>query len=314
MEYFDYPSRFDIPHGEQIYPGSYAVPINWPENALRNIMNKRETGLPRSYVALGRRRDLNWPGAIKVYEPTDDTEKRELIENEIEIMSRLLHHNIARIRLRGQIPVGKNPTMICDFIGLQELSPVEPKEMTIDEKITAIGQVASALDYCLRKEILPNDVEIANIGRDRNNRIKLFDFGIAIDLRNNKIKYVCGTEIYMAPEKVNKLVIGDMATQMHELGLLAYELLGGNPQEAWIGGPSSVHCYQEQILHKPTSISYEQHQLISTATAYDPEERLESFPTYSDFAIALRKVTRIPKKTEDFRPARSSSTRPVVLA
>merc|ERR1712176_539371 len=76
------------------------------------------------------------------------------------------------------------------------------------ERMQVAVDLADAIEYLHSKRIIHRDLKPGNIGFDQNGTLKLFDFGLAIELpegsdRNEVFNLrAAGTEGYMAPEVV----------------------------------------------------------------------------------------------------------------
>ncbi len=96
---------------------------------------------------------------------------------------------------------------------------------------------ARALSFFQQQGILHGDVKPSNLLIDRNNRIKLGDFGIARRLQGDDGSAIKGTTRYIAPEVVsdNFGPVGPHS-DIYSLGFSAYELLCGERFESLFPG------------------------------------------------------------------------------
>ena len=102
------------------------------------------------------------------------------------------------------------------------------------------AQMVSALNYMHTKNLIHRDLKPANVFLDRNNNIKLGDFGLARNFKGFKespdsatvpteegdlqMSQNIGTPFYMAPEQRNSGRY-DSRVDMYSLGLILLELL-----------------------------------------------------------------------------------------
>src|SRR5256885_13971508 len=96
------------------------------------------------------------------------------------------------------------------------------------EAARIVAQVAAALDAAHEAGVIHCDVKPANVILDEQGTAKLTDFGIARAARGPREHELIGTARYIAPERVE----GEPATErsdVYSLGLVAYELLAGQP-------------------------------------------------------------------------------------
>lgn len=99
-------------------------------------------------------------------------------------------------------------------------------------RIQTAVEIASAVAYCHRNRILYRDLKPANIGYSFDeDRIKLFDFGLAIELpmsndpnKTFKLPGNTGTARYMAPEVVNTQPYG-LKADVFSFCMLLHEIM-----------------------------------------------------------------------------------------
>lgn len=101
-----------------------------------------------------------------------------------------------------------------------------------DATIHILVDVAEALDYAHRKEVLHRDVKPSNILLDERGRACLTDFGLARAKRlpgesaMSAEAHLSGTIPYMSPEQVQEKPVDERA-DVYALGVVAYEVLTG---------------------------------------------------------------------------------------
>jgi len=87
--------------------------------------------------------------------------------------------------------------------------------------------IASGLEYLHSKNIIYRDLKPGNIGFDELGNIKIFDFGLAIEVPKGKmIKGAAGTLRYMAPEIKSKLVEGyGFPVDVYSFAIMLWEII-----------------------------------------------------------------------------------------
>ena len=172
--------------------------------------------------------------AMKVYEreKLNDSTKRKCVYREIEIMKNIDHINI--VKLHEVIQTQKQILIIMEYInGIsmreyynknikhQKLNP--QKELIIKNFFI---QIFSAMSYIHKNHMAHRDIKLENILIDKNQQIKIIDFGFGMYNPEDKLQgFFCGTPNYMPPEIiVKKHYIGQKA-DLWSLGVLLYKML-----------------------------------------------------------------------------------------
>lgn len=113
-------------------------------------------------------------------------------------------------------------------------------------------QIADALTYLHGHGVVHRDLKPENIMVTPDGRVKLMDFGIALDETLRKVTWsglsqTFGTPDYMAPEQV-KGKRGDARSDLYSLGAILYEMLTGRPP---FGGPNVYAAMQAKLRERP---------------------------------------------------------------
>jgi eukaryotic-like serine/threonine-protein kinase len=158
------------------------------------------------------------------------------------------------------------------------------QRLPIQTAVEIAKQIADALVYLHEHNVVHRDLKPANIMTQPNGRVKLIDFGIALDTTLRKMTWArmsqtMGTPDYMAPEQIKGLR-GDARTDVYSLGSILYEMLTGKPPF-----PSdNVYAAMRSKLHEdpvpPRSLRYEippeLEEIVLHALERDPRDRFES--------------------------------------
>ena len=103
------------------------------------------------------------------------------------------------------------------------------------EAVDVLTQACRGLDYAHRNGVVHRDVKPGNLLRNREDVVKLADFGIAKAAEQSditKVGSVLGTAAYLSPEQARGEPAGP-AADLYALGVVAYQLLTGRlPYEA----------------------------------------------------------------------------------
>lgn len=107
----------------------------------------------------------------------------------------------------------------------------ERTKLRVDEVVDFAKQIIKGFIEIHNSGIVHRDLKSANIMVDKTNKIKIIDFGIALE--DNSVRYtatnkVIGSVQYMAPEILNKQS-ATIQSDIYALGILLYEMLIGSP-------------------------------------------------------------------------------------
>ena len=147
-----------------------------------------------------------------------------------EAIGRRLHHpNIIKVLKPRQKSRMYIVTEHVDGEPLRSLlRPGQPLETETALRIAR--QLASALVYLHGQHVVHRDLKPENILVTRDGKVKILDFGIALDHPGRRLTWLgsttMGTPEYMAPEQAKGLR-GDERSDIYALGLLLYEMLTG---------------------------------------------------------------------------------------
>ncbi|MCQ4360768.1 serine/threonine protein kinase [Mycobacterium gordonae] len=238
--------------------------------------------------------------ALKVLpaEFTDDAEYRARFTREAELAAGLSHPHIVGVQDRGEFDGQFWISM--DYVAgtdvSRSLKEQYPSGMPVEEVLTIVDAVATALDYAHDRGLLHRDVKPANIlladpdGQDR--RIYLADFGVARRIDDSagltETNVAVGTVAYAAPEQLKGEPVDGRADQ-YALACTAFHLLTGAPPYP-DDNPAVVITHH--LYAPPPSLSACKPDLrgldpvLMRAMAKEPSGR---FATCTEFASALRR-------------------------
>ncbi len=188
------------------------------------------------------------------------------------------------------------------------------KQLPVDEAVKITADLASALDYAHRHNVIHRDIKPANILLQDGEPV-LADFGIALALdvagrnRLTETGLSLGTPQYMSLEQATGDRPVDARSDLYSLACVTYEMLVGGPPHT---GPSAQAIMAKLITQEPTPISQERSTVpahveaaVHKALAKVPADR---FATVADFVEALVKPgqtaqTRVAARKRRVLPA-----------
>ena len=201
-----------------------------------------------------------------------------LVQNEVEIHSKLNHPNI--IRLYNMKETENEIQILLEYAEKGSLFDLIQKTYGLDElkAFEYFIQIVNAVYFLHQNNIIHRDIKPENILIDENNALKLCDFGWAKELNVNKRATFCGTMEYMAPEIVGSEMY-DFSVDIWSLGILLYELImGHSPFRSKSKKDRNIMIKikkHDLVFDKDKNISKECIDLINRLLDMNPEQRLK---------------------------------------
>jgi serine/threonine-protein kinase len=186
-------------------------------------------------------------------------------------LGRLKHESIAQIYDAGMSEEGL-PYFVMEYVdGKDIISFTKEKNLNISRRLNLFLQVCKAVEFAHKNLVIHRDIKPSNILIDREEKVKLTDFGIAKilnpeeDSELTQIHSQVMTPSYASPEQRKGDFI-NTTSDVFQLGLLLYELVSG--EKAY---DKEKKEYQFNFDKKlvPSEIK----SIIQTATREGPEER-----------------------------------------
>ncbi|KAJ2712455.1 hypothetical protein H4R23_006153 [Coemansia sp. Cherry 401B] len=197
------------------------------------------------------------------------------IEREIKLMSLLRHPNIARLYDVIQIP--NYVVMVLEYIsGCQLLAYIQSCGYLKEKEACGLfRQIISAVDYMHRNCIVHRDLKLGNILIDRNNQIRIIDFGFAETFEwGRQLDTFCGSPCYASPEIICGIKYTGPEVDIWSLGVVLYCMLCGTlPFE----GKTDKEVYAKISRGRftmPTYLSKEVQSLLKQMLTVDPMLRI----------------------------------------
>lgn len=206
-------------------------------------------------------------------------------QNEVIITQKLSHPNIVRVHDFG-VGDGGFYFIIMEYAEGESLSkkmsPDRTKNLTFEQTLHVLWQLADALNYAHEQGIVHRDIKPDNIIVDQDWNIKVTDFGVARSLTLasglTRTGEAIGTPVYMSPEQVNARDV-DTRADIYTYGVLAYEMVVGAPPfmaDNWLT-LAAMHVSSRFPVEKLRKCGAPRWfvDLVVKATAKKPENRFQ---------------------------------------
>jgi serine/threonine protein kinase len=216
--------------------------------------------------------------------------------SEGEVGMRIVHPNIVRTLDFGISPKGEHFLVMefIDGVGLMSIRSQRP-DLDLADRIELVAEMADGLQAVHDAGFIHHDFGPKNVMVDRDDKVKLIDFGLAVpDLPEfHRPGNRTGTLNYMAPELLRRESTNRLL-DVFSFGVSAYEFLTGKlPYEA----ATSMEMMLRRINTPPIDIATADPgrpedlcEVIRTLMARSPKERYQRM---SDVADALRGLSAI---------------------
>jgi eukaryotic-like serine/threonine-protein kinase len=253
-----------------------------------------EGGMAVVYLARDLRHERSV--AVKVLRPEIASEiGAERFLREIKMAAGLTHNHILPVFDSGESE-GLLYYVMPNMEGLSLRHKLDrERQLSLEDALRITREVASALDYAHRQQVMHRDVKPENILLHEGAAL-VADFGIGKALSGGKSitqsGISVGTPAYMSPEQASGDSSVDGRSDLYSLGCVMYEMLTGEPP---FTGPNAQSIIAKRFVSPVPSVRTTRDvpeavdQAVGRALSRTPVDR---YRTGAEFAEALRKLLR----------------------
>ncbi|HTB11324.1 MAG TPA: ankyrin repeat domain-containing protein [Bryobacteraceae bacterium] len=280
--------------------GGYEILSELGRGAMGVVYHARD-------AAIGR------PVAIKVIRidpgtsPQEGAELRQRLIREASVAGKISHPGIVTVYQLGED--GDNVFIAMEFIEGSSLERLLVHNPTLDRAwaLDILAQIAVALDYAHKGNVVHRDIKPANILVRADGRVKIADFGIAKLTAGGTTGMTAagvsvGSPAYMSPEQIQAVEVDGRSDQF-ALATIAFQMLAGRmPFKG-----TTAHTLMFQIVTADpfdpqpgdTPVPPNVRAILARALSKKPQDR---FPDCASFIQELTNAAGAPG------PAPSTST------
>jgi eukaryotic-like serine/threonine-protein kinase len=256
-----------------------------------------------SIVYEGKHTTLNMPVAIKMlkHNMAMDEGFIEEFQNEARTIASLNHENIVKVYDIEQLY--RTVFIIMELLDGASLEKIvrETGRLSPTKSLEVLLQVCRGLRYAHEQGIVHRDIKPGNIFVQKNDVVKIVDFGLAC-ATGTKGVCVVGTPKYLSPEQIRGWPV-DERSDIYSLGVCAFKMVTG--AEAFHGSDVvsllHMHLYEDAPDPKDLApdIPDEMRTFILRSTKREPSLR------YQSVEQALSELYPLAEKLRIALPARA---------
>ncbi len=257
--------------------GRYEIVAELGRGAMGAVFRARDPKIDRT-VAI---KTIAIPASSK----HDAEHYRQRFFREAQAAGRLSHPGIVTIYDVGEDEATHTPFIVMECVEGDSLdrtvAATSTGKLPLEIALRLLRQIAEALDYAHRQNIVHRDIKPANIMVTTEGQPKIADFGIArVAMAETTLPgHVVGTPAYMSPEQLNGKAV-DGRSDLFSLGVIAYWLLTG--VKPFDGDTLTEICVQV-VTKDPAppseiapGLTIDVDYVLSRALAKDPAMRYQS--------------------------------------
>ncbi len=210
---------------------------------------------------------LGTPVALKLIHAASASDRARILQ-EVRLARQITHPAVCRVFDVGE--AGETIFYSMEFVAGEDLAALLKRTGRLTpERVIEIGQqLCAGLAAAHAEGVLHRDLKPANILIDRDGRVRITDFGIALTTNDRASRAIVGTLGYMAPEQLAADAPISDRTDIYALGVVLFELVTGQPYHTTQSDDPSA-----RLSRLAPGINPRLARAIRNATARDPQDR-----------------------------------------
>ena len=222
--------------------------------------------------------------ALKLMRSTSPSARLRILQ-EVRLARQVTHPAVCRVFDVGE--TGDTIFLSMEFVPGEDLAALLKRtgRLTSERVLEIAHQLCAGLAAAHAQGVLHRDLKPANVLIDRDGRVRITDFGIAVTTGETGPHAMIGTPGYMAPEQLTANAPLSERTDVYALGIVLYELVTGKPHHTLRPEDPTSHLSLQAPGINPQLV-----RAILKATARDPQDR----PTTAlEMAATLQEIDAV---------------------
>lgn len=139
--------------------------------------------------------------------------------------------------------------------------------------------------------VIHRDLKLENIMIDDRNNIKIIDFGFAVVSQpGTKLRTMCGTPSYMAPELVQRRDYCGFSTDIWAFGIIAFVMLTGTFPFKANNEKELFSKISRGLYRVPEAVDFETKRFLNKILVLDPEKRPKAIDLANERWLRTNKI------------------------
>lgn len=233
----------------------------------------------QTVVRRGRKGDRTVAVKIATFDPDAGPVALARFRREAGVLASVRHPALPAVLELGEDLA--HAYLVLEYVDGEPLSRRIAGGALAEGEVVGIGRaVASALAALHRRGLVHRDVKPSNVILDRSGRVRLIDFGLAVESGVDSEDVFAGSLLYSAPEQAGLIRRAvDGRADLYSLGCVLFECLAGRPP---FESPTTTELlHQQASVPAPdvgalADVSPAVADIVAKLLAKDPDDRYQS--------------------------------------